>query len=153
MRCALGRTGVCIPADKREGDGKTPAGFLPFRRVYYRADRLAAPETELPCQTIAPDLGWCDDPASIDYNRAITLQPPAHAAHHELMWRDEATYDVVVELGWNDNPPIEGRGSAIFLHVAKAGYTPTEGCVALALDDLLKLLAGVHAGDGLLICA
>ncbi len=147
--CAIGRTGVCIREDKIEGDGKTPLGFLEFRRVYYRSDRLSKPETELECETIEQDFGWCDDPASPDYNLAIKLPNPAH---HEVMWRADPTYDVVVVLGWNDDPPIQGKGSAIFLHVAKEGFTPTEGCVALALDDLLELLRIVRPGDGLMVC-
>ena len=44
-------------------------------------------------------------------------------------------------LGWNDAPVQRGRGSAIFLHVARDDYGPTEGCVALALNDLQRVLA------------
>ncbi|MEE8188307.1 MAG: hypothetical protein V3T80_03780, partial [Kiloniellales bacterium] len=43
--CAIGRGGVA--ADKHEGDGATPAGCWPLRRVLFRPDRLRAPETPL----------------------------------------------------------------------------------------------------------
>lgn len=143
--CALGRGGV--RADKREGDGVTPAGAWPLRRVWYRADRLSEPpQTALPLRVITVADGWCDDPSSPDYNRPVILP---QAARHECLWRHDALYDVVVELGYNDDPPIAGRGSAIFLHVAHTDFAPTEGCVALARDDLLQFLRRCRAGDTL----
>ena len=136
-RCALGRGGIV--AGKREGDGGTPVGRFPLRRLLYRPDRVAAPETRLPVRALTPTDGWCDDPGDPAYNRPVTLP---FAASHETMWREDNIYDVVVVLGHNDDPPVAGRGSAIFLHVARPDYRPTEGCVALALDDLLAVLAG-----------
>jgi len=146
FRCALGRGGV--RAAKREGDGATPAGTFPLRRVLYRADRLAAPRTGLDVAAIARDDGWCDDPADPLYNCPVRLP---FAAGHEKLWRDDALYDVIVVLGHNDDPPVPGAGSAIFLHVARPDYGPTEGCVALALDDLLVVLADCAPGDAIRI--
>ncbi|MBC7953279.1 MAG: L,D-transpeptidase family protein [Rhodospirillaceae bacterium] len=142
MRCALGRSGIVH--DKREGDGGTPVGCWVLRRVMYRADRVAAPETALPVTPLQPHDGWCDDPAHPDYNRPTRLPHPASC---EAMWRADELYDVVVVLGHNDDPPVPGLGSAIFLHVAAPGWQPTEGCVALARPDLLALLAVVQPGD------
>lgn len=138
FRCALGKGGVRPEAEKREGDGATPLGRYPLRRVFYRADRLAAPQTRLPLQALTPQDGWCDDPLDPAYNRFVTL--PCGASHEKL-WRDDAVYDVIVVLGHNDDPPVPGLGSAIFMHVARPDYSGTEGCVALALPDLLALLA------------
>jgi L,D-peptidoglycan transpeptidase YkuD (ErfK/YbiS/YcfS/YnhG family) len=135
-RAALGRGGVRL--DKLEGDGATPVALLPLRRVLYRADRVRAPECAVAVEPIAPDDGWCDDPAERDYNRMIRLP---HDGHYEELWRRDALYDVVGVLGWNDAPVERGRGSAIFLHVARGDYAPTEGCIALALDDLRRVLA------------
>lgn len=138
-RAALGRAGVA--RRKEEGDGATPAGVLALRRVLYRADRLAIPATSLPREPLGARDGWCDDPTHADYNRAVTLPHPGHA---EELWRSDALYDVVGVLGWNDAPVQPGRGSAIFLHVARPDHAPTEGCVAMLLPDLLSLLrAGV----------
>jgi L,D-peptidoglycan transpeptidase YkuD (ErfK/YbiS/YcfS/YnhG family) len=136
FRCALGRGGVS--ADKREGDGATPAGIFPLRHVLYRADRLSRPPTALEARPIAPNDGWCDDPADpMHYNTQVVLP---HAARAERLWRSDGVYDVLVVLGHNDAPPIPGQGSAIFLHVARPDYAPTEGCVALGLPHLLALL-------------
>lgn len=136
-RCALGKGGIVT--DKREGDGATPVGTFALRRVLYRPDRLPqAPRTALPVAPLDPADGWCDDPAHADYNRPVRLP---HPARHEVMWRDDGVYDVVVVLGHNDDPPLPGKGSAIFMHVARPGYLPTEGCIALALPDLLELLS------------
>ncbi len=148
VRCALGRGGV--GRNKREGDGKTPVGRLPLRRVHYRPDRLDAPATALPVRALGEQDGWCDDPSDAAYNTLIRLP---HPAHHERLWRDDHIYDVIVELGYNDDPVISGDGSAIFLHIAKADYAPTEGCVAIAMDDLLLLLSGCGPGDCLAVGA
>ncbi len=135
-RAAVGAGGV--RARKQEGDGATPAGTLPLRRVLYRADRVASPRCAAPREPIAPDDGWCDAPDHPAYNRKIRLP---FEARHEALWRSDALYDVVGVLGWNDAPVARGEGSAIFLHLARPDYAPTAGCVALALPDLLEILA------------
>lgn len=136
FRCALGRGGV--RTDKREGDGATPVGTYALRRLHFRADRLKRPLTGLPVRAITPVDGWCDAPEDPAYNRLVALP---FAASHELMWRDDALYDLVIEIGHNDNPPVPGAGSAVFIHIAKPDYLPTEGCIALVQEDLLALLA------------
>lgn len=139
FRVALGRAGV--GRHKQEADGATPAGTLPLRRVLYRLDRLPAPNCAVPIEPIAETDGWCDDPTHRDYNLPVRLP---HEARCEELWRQDGLYDVVGVLGWNDAPVERGLGSAIFLHVARQDYGPTEGCVALALPDLLRVLsAGV----------
>jgi L,D-peptidoglycan transpeptidase YkuD (ErfK/YbiS/YcfS/YnhG family) len=142
--CALGRGGVIAAELKREGDGTSPAGVWPIRRVLYRPDRGPAPRTALPVEAIAPDNGWCDDPADANYNRPVKLPYPASA---ERMARDDGLYDIVVVLGHNDDPVVAGLGSAIFLHLARPDFAPTEGCVALARPDLEALLAVAAPGD------
>ena len=136
FRCALGRGGIRL--HKEEGDGATPTGPLPLRRVLYRADRLAPPACAVPVEPIAPQDGWCDDPADPAYTRPVRLP---YAGRHEEMWRSDSVYDVVGVLGWNDQPVVRGRGSAIFLHLARPDFAPPEGCIALAGPDLLRLLA------------
>ncbi len=143
FRCALGRAGV--RRTKREGDGATPAGRFPLRRVLYRADRLEQPPaTKLPLEALNPADGWCDDPNDPSYNRQIRVP---HAGRHERLWRDDGLYDLIVVLGHNDDPPRPGHGSAIFLHVARPDYGPTEGCIAVALEDLRAMLVDCGTGD------
>ena len=144
-RCALGKAGVIAAADKREGDNRSPLGLWPIRRVLYRPDVYPnGPTTSLPAQAIAPDDGWCDAPGDPAYNQPVKLPYPASA---ERLWRDDAVYDLVVILGHNDDPPVAGLGSAIFLHLAREGYLGTEGCVALAREDVEALLAVAKLGD------
>src|SRR4051795_2263293 len=69
VRCALGKGGVKPAAEKREGDGASPAGVWPIRRLLYRPDQGAPPETAIPTSPIARDDGWCDGPGDPDYNR------------------------------------------------------------------------------------
>ncbi len=136
FRCALGRGGV--RADKHEGDGATPVGIFPLRQLHVRADRITPPDTGLPTRVIHPSDGWCDDPASSAYNTLIKLP---FKGSHEVMWRADDVYDLVVEIGYNDAPPVASAGSAIFMHIAKPDYAPTEGCIALNGTDLKQLLA------------
>jgi len=138
FRCALGPAGVVFK--KTEGDGGTPAGTFPFRRVHYRADRRGAPATNLPVREIDERDGWCDDPADEAYNRLVALP---YGASHETMRRDDEIYDVIVEIGFNDDPPAPGAGSAIFMHIARPDYSPTQGCVALSVPDLETVLKGL----------
>ncbi|MEM7196990.1 MAG: L,D-transpeptidase family protein [Pseudomonadota bacterium] len=128
----------------REGDGITPVGVWSVLRVRYRADRIDRPQTTLPTYAIAPDDGWCDDPGHRDYNQLVKL-PFSYA--HETLWRVDCLYDIVVELGYNTHPIIAGAGSAIFMHVWHHEKTPTQGCVAMACDDLLQFLRTVRLGD------
>lgn len=137
-RCALGRSGVIAAADKREGDGASPLGVWPIRRVLFRPDREPAPTTALPVVPIRPEDGWCDAPGDPAYNRPVTLPYPASA---EALWREDRVYDLLVVLGHNDAPVVSPLGSAIFLHLIRDDGRPTEGCVALTRDDLLQVLA------------
>jgi L,D-peptidoglycan transpeptidase YkuD (ErfK/YbiS/YcfS/YnhG family) len=148
VRCALGRSGVVPAANKREGDGASPLGTWPIRRLLYRPDRGGSPPTAIEARPIAPNDGWCDAPDDPAYNRPVKRPYPASA---EMMWRDDALYDLVVVLGHNDDPPIPGLGSAIFLHIAKPDYAPTEGCVALSRPDIEALLAVARPGDAVAI--
>lgn len=142
--CAIGRSGAVNAADKREGDGATPAGRWPVRAVLLRLDRVgmqAAPR--LPWRWIAPDDGWSDDPADPAYNRPVR-HPCRFSA--ERLWREDGLYDIIVTLGYNDAPPVPGRGSAIFLHCWHDAR-PTEGCVAIDRPVLLDLIARLSPGD------
>ena len=136
FRAALGRGGV--RAAKQEGDGATPLGLLPLRKVLYRPDRGAAPLCAVPVEPITPHDGWCDDPTHPAYNHLVRLPIDASA---EALWRDDPIYDIVGVLGWNDAPVRPALGSAIFLHLARADFAPTEGCIALAPADLRLVLA------------
>ena len=146
LRCAIGAGG--FSTDKYEGDGATPVGAWPMRRLLWRADRLPRPPTGLPAAPIARADGWCDDPLETRYNKPVPLP---FAGSHERLWRRDRVYDLVVVLGYNDDPPRPGRGSAIFLHVARRDFRPTEGCVALRRADLLEVLAGATSGSSVIV--
>lgn len=135
FRCALGRSGV--KTTKREGDGASPRGVYSVRELYYRADKLMRPRSALPLRRTHPEDGWCDAVGDRNYNRSVKHPYPSSA---ERLWRSDGLYDLILVLGYNDRPRIQGRGSAIFMHVARPGYGPTEGCVALKRRDLEKLL-------------
>ena len=135
-QAALGRGGIRVL--KREGDGGTPLGRFPVRQVLYRADRVRRPRTRLPLRAIRDRDGWCEDPADRNYNRPVKLDEGRRA---ESLKRDDHLYDLVLVLGYNDRPRVKGKGSAIFIHLAREGFQPTDGCIALSRHDLTMLLA------------
>ena len=145
-RAAIGPGGIALKGG--EGDGITPRGSFAIRGVFYRADRVKNLQIALPLWKIAKDDGWCDAPDDPHYNMLVKLPYPASA---EQMWREDHLYDVVAVIGFNDDPVVAGKGSAIFLHVAREDFAPTEGCVALSLPDLLDVLALLAPGDTIAI--
>ena len=134
--CALGRSGLI--QRKREGDGGTPVGRYRLYGLWWRADRHPRPRSGLIARAIGPDDGWCEDPRSPCYNRAVKLP---HPASHETMRREDNLYDYVVEIGYNMGPVRKARGSAIFLHLARDGFAPTAGCVGVSPHRIRQLLA------------
>jgi L,D-peptidoglycan transpeptidase YkuD (ErfK/YbiS/YcfS/YnhG family) len=144
--CAVGRNGIAKEGEKREGDGKTPCGTFLLRSLYFRPDKVDRERlpTSLKPRALTRNDGWCDDPGDPNYNRFVPLP---YAARHEDLWRDkDDLYDLIIPLGYNDDPAIPGLGSAIFMHVARSNYAPTAGCVALSKRDLMEVLAAVEAG-------
>jgi L,D-peptidoglycan transpeptidase YkuD (ErfK/YbiS/YcfS/YnhG family) len=140
--CALGRSGVSD--HKLEGDGATPSGIFGLRNVLYRADRVAAPDTLLPIAALSPQDGWCDAPDDPDYNRRVVLP---HRTRCESLWRDDHIYDLIAVTNYNEAPATPGKGSAIFMHIARDGYTGTEGCIAFSEPDLRLILAEIGPQD------
>jgi L,D-peptidoglycan transpeptidase YkuD (ErfK/YbiS/YcfS/YnhG family) len=133
--CALGRGG--ISANKREGDGATPLARMRILSGYFRRDHFAPSVSGLPLKPIGRNLGWCEVPNDRNYNRPVKIP---YGASHERMMRDDRLYDVCIVLDWNIRPRRRGRGSAIFFHLARPGFTPTEGCVAVTERTMARLL-------------
>ena len=132
---SLGRGGIL--ANKREGDGGTPRGIFHARRLWWRADRHQRPQTHLAVRAIRPEDAWCEDPGDRHYNRPIRRigeQPGDRLA------RKDHLYDFIVEIDHNTTPRVAGRGSAVFLHLARENFGPTAGCVSMTEQAMLRLL-------------
>jgi L,D-peptidoglycan transpeptidase YkuD (ErfK/YbiS/YcfS/YnhG family) len=121
-----------------------------MRRLLYRADRAPAPATGLPSFPIEPDDAWCEDPADRHYNRPIKLEPGEDG---DRLWREDHLYDLIVVLGHNDDPVRAGKGSAIFLHLARNTYSPTQGCIAVSRPDMERILSEATPGSRLIVRA
>ena len=132
---ALGRGG--IRANKREGDGGTPKGTFRPRQLWWRADRHPRPRTFLPIRAIGPEDAWCEDPASRHYNQPVRRGCDRGG---DRLRRDDHLYDFIVEIDHNRAPRIAGRGSAVFLHLARDNFGPTAGCVSMTKSAMLRLL-------------
>ena len=135
FECSIGSGGIV--EDKQEGDRGTPVGRFPFREVYYRLDRIGPISTSLRTTVIEKSDGWCDDPDDPMYNKHVKLP---YAARHEELWREDHVYDVILVIGQNDAPVLPGKGSAVFVHLRRPEGTPTEGCVAFSLKNLLEII-------------
>jgi L,D-peptidoglycan transpeptidase YkuD (ErfK/YbiS/YcfS/YnhG family) len=135
FRCALGRSG--IKKKIREGDNITPKGIFKITKIYYRQDKIKKIKTSIKKIKIIKNMGWCDDPKSIFYNKQIKL--PSKFSY-ERLYRKDRIYDLLAVLNYNTNPVVKNKGSAIFIHIAKNNYRSTAGCIALKKSDLIKLL-------------
>ena len=138
MPVALGRGG--IRANKFEGDGATPRGRFRLVRLWWRMDRFSRPQTLLRTRPIRTEDGWCEDSADRNYNRPVHMPENGNA---DRLWRKDGLYDFVIELDHNTRPRVARRGSAVFIHVARAKLSPTAGCVALPAPVLKRLLAQI----------
>jgi L,D-peptidoglycan transpeptidase YkuD (ErfK/YbiS/YcfS/YnhG family) len=143
---ALGRGGII--ANKREGDGGTPKGTFRPRKLWWRADRFTRPQTFLPVRAIRADDAWCEDPKSRHYNRPLKLR--ADYGGDRLM-RDDHLYDFIIEIDHNTRPTIAGRGSAVFLHLARTNFSPTAGCVSMTRSAMLHLLRQIGPDTRIII--
>lgn len=135
FRCSLGING--IKNKKKEGDGITPKGIFKLKKIYYRKDKVKNIVTKVKKIKITKDMGWCDDPKSKFYNKLIRL--PSKFGHEKLYRKDDI-YNLIIVLDYNMNPVSKNKGSAIFIHLAKKNYKPTQGCVGLKQNDLIKLI-------------
>ena len=139
LRCSIGKRGISIK--KREGDKKTPKGEFKLKYILYRKDRIFKFKTKLKKIAINKKMGWCDDPNSAYYNKIITY-PFKFSA--EKLWRKDNIYDIIIIIDYNINPVIKNKGSAIFLHIAKKKYQPTNGCVAVNKKNIRLLASTIN---------
>ena len=135
FKCALGKSG--IGKKKIEGDNITPKGTFKIIKIYYRKDKITKINSAFKLIEIKKNMGWCDDPKSKKYNQLIKL--PSKFSHEKL-YRKDNIYDLVLPIDFNTKKIVRGKGSAIFIHVARKNFKPTRGCIALKKNDLIYLL-------------
>jgi L,D-peptidoglycan transpeptidase YkuD (ErfK/YbiS/YcfS/YnhG family) len=58
----------------------------------------------------------------------------------DRLTRADRLYDFIIEIDHNSSPRIAGRGSAVFLHLARENFSPTAGCVSMTKSAMLRLL-------------
>ena len=146
LQCAIGRNG--LTGNKREGDLSTPVGTFHFNKIYYRADRLGSIEFIIDSSIISKNDGWCDDQKSDLYNQHIQFPFQGSAEH---LYRDDHIYDIICVLNYNTSPIIPGRGSAIFLHIARSGFLGTEGCIAIEREALIEIATNLTSDSRIVI--
>ena len=133
FKCSIGKSG--IKKNKREGDNATPQGIFSLGKFYYRPDRIKKIYTNLSYKKIKKNMGWCNDPRNIKYNKEVNRKKIKNS---EKLFRKDHNYNAFIVINYNSKPVIKNKGSAIFLHLTK-NYKPTVGCVAVKRNDFLKL--------------
>ncbi|MES2607343.1 MAG: L,D-transpeptidase family protein [Pseudomonadota bacterium] len=143
FKAAIGKNGVIAADDKIEGDLKTPKGRYHVTHGYYRPDKMDCPKSIIPFTALHPSFGWCDEPSYALYNQHV-IKP--FDASHENLWRDDNVYDLILVTDHNTNPIVPGKGSAVFIHVARDDFASTAGCLALQKQDLLMIIESCKYG-------
>ena len=144
LPCVIGKNGVSKL--KREGDGKTPTGKHQIVGMLYRPDKISRPRKW--AQPIRPRDIWSDDVKDPNYNLMGT-SPSLFG--HEQLFRSDRLYDLILITNWNWPYAVKGRGSAIFIHSWRQNAIPTEGCIALSIDNLLKVAKFIDFGSRLIV--
>jgi len=135
LKCAIGKSGII--SSKKEGDLATPKGTFELGTFYYRKDNNKPLKCKIKKKIIKEKMGWCNDSKSKKYNKEISF-PFKYGA--EKLYRKDKIYDLFINIKYNFSPVIKEKGSAIFLHITEGKYKPTEGCIAIAKKDFLKIL-------------
>tara|TARA_B100001142_G_scaffold161822_1_gene161981 strand:+ start:692 stop:1183 length:492 start_codon:yes stop_codon:yes gene_type:complete len=140
-RCSVGLNG--FTKNKIEGDKKTPIGTYSFGKLFVRTDKIKNLNTKFEYIPIRKDMAWSDDPNKSNYNQLIKTKNK----HKESLYRNDNLYDLILVINYNINPVLPNKGSAIFLHVSRDDYTPTKGCVAIAVNDFIEILKTLKPDD------
>ena len=146
LKCSIGKSGLSY--HEKEGDLTTPKGIFKIGPLYYRKDRIKNPICAIKKKPINKNMGWCDDINSKKYNCEINF-PFKESA--EKLYRKDRIYDLLINIKYNIKPTVKGKGSAIFLHIAKKNYPPTKGCIAIKKKDFLKILPLIKYNTKILI--
>ena len=139
IKCAVGKRG--LTKKKSEGDLKTPKGKFKFKLLLYRKDRIKKIKSKIGRKIIQKNMGWCDNPSSIHYNKLVNFSFEKRA---ERLYLKKNNYDLILVLDYNMKPVIKNRGSAIFLHIASKKFTPTRGCVAIEKKKFIEILPYIN---------
>jgi len=146
LKCSIGKSG--LTNFKKEGDLATPKGLFRLGLLYYRNDRIKSPKCRIKKRVIKKNMGWCNDIKSKKYNTEISF-PFKYGA--EKLYRKDNIYDIFINIKYNHFPIIQGKGSAIFLHLSHKKHKPTSGCVAVKKEDLIKILPLINKKTKILI--
>ncbi|WP_355585372.1 L,D-transpeptidase family protein [Xanthomonas cannabis] len=136
---------------KREGDGRSPAGVFAIGPAFGDAARI---DSAMPYQAMSATHYCMDVPDSPLYNRivdAAQVGERAVAGSTEPMRLDlRQPGDVRYREGFiiAHNPGnVPGRGSCIFAHLWRTPGQFTAGCTAMAPADMQHLLAWLKPED------
>ncbi|MBV9433104.1 MAG: succinylglutamate desuccinylase/aspartoacylase family protein, partial [Hyphomicrobiales bacterium] len=137
--CVVGEGGLIAASHKREGDKCTPIGVFPLR--YGLFDPRAFPDfprdLAFPFVPASEAMIWEED--GPNYNRLVFITGEERLDERLTRNRAEPLFDLIVPIGFNDAVAEAGRGSALFIHAARADMRGTAGCVAVPREHILEI--------------
>ncbi|EGD07557.1 hypothetical protein XVE_4243, partial [Xanthomonas vesicatoria ATCC 35937] len=136
---------------KREGDGRSPAGVFAIGPAFGYAARI---DSAMPYQAMSATHYCMDVPSSPLYNRIVDAAQVGEAAvagstepmRLDLRHPGDARYREGFVIAHNPNN-VAGRGSCIFAHLWRTPGQFTAGCTAMEPADMQRLLAWLKPAD------
>lgn len=138
-----GRNGLKQAAERQEGDGTTPIGSFPILTAFGQGEN---PGTAMSWRQITPQSYWSGEESS--YNTWVESSTPIGGEH---LQEYTICYEYAMAIGFNTNPTVYKRGSAIFLHVKDPATWSSSGCVSVEKEQMLALLSNCHDGVYIMI--
>lgn len=165
MRGRVGSNGVRALAQRRSGDGTTPAGIFPLGtmtapdgQTFQFFGNGVNPGVQGTWRQVRAGDCWGATPNTPDYNTLVNRPAANCASPDEYLLNFQGAYSRAALIGANMGPDRSGNdageaplAAAIFLHRhsfdAAGNSKPTSGCVSLGNDNLIYVLQQLKPGE------
>ena len=141
--CGYGRKGLKPFNERHEGDETTPIGSFPILHAFGFGSN---PGTAMTWREITANSYWSGEEDT--YNTWVESATPIGGEH---LIDYDICYKYAMAIGFNVNPTVYKRGSAIFLHCKNPADWGSAGCVSVTEDNMLALLNKCHDGCYIMI--
>ena len=142
MYCGYGKNGFSNPTTRVMGDMTTPKGSYELTYAFGTAEN---PGTSMTYRSITPNSYLSSERDT--YNEWVESDTWVNGQH--LI--DYYQYKYAVNIGFNINPTVYGRGAGIFLHCKSYDHWYTSGCVSLEENNMVSVLKKLKNGAYIII--
>lgn len=138
--CGVGRNG--LNANRHAGDKTTPIGSF---KILYAFGKAPNPGTQMLYRNITPYSYLSGERDT--YNTWVESYRPMSGEH----LTDYYQYKYGMDIGFNQNPIVYGKGAAIFLHCKSYDRWWTSGCISLEEQNMVEVLQFTRNGAYMII--